>query len=439
MASGVFRGVLLGLVWAVVVCGSGEASESNGLPGPGEIERAILESLPAYWGIAGSSVTDPVDYGNPVEPEWRWRYEAVIAPKEPLFFEGGRVEEVILLQPSLDVESRETVYGVARATFHAGKWSMDVAHDNRPFEVRGRPASYFAGRVVILGSPEEQAELEAVRERNVKTLEARHEARMAAVRVEQRTALAEAEEKAKTEREAEEAKNEAMLALMKRQMDSAVAEIEQGVYRTVEAAVKEREAQMEALTIEMASAEERHKANLAAARAEWESELAVLNVEEEKKLAVAAEAHRAGLAASEAELKARGEEHRARIAESERLVEFAAREKEAIAAETAAVSALDEAVVALLRQETETVAKAGELMDARREALAGLLARLQAVGSGEEYQSMVATVAETGPDWLFAAVMRYGLDSEKQAMRVVAWTHLIGTDLEHLGSLGLRV
>ena len=276
MTNRALTGVLVAFLGVILVCVPGVAAEKNELPGKSDIERAVVETLPAFWGLASISVTEPVDYGNPVEPDWRWRYEAVITPREPLFFEGGTVEEVVLLQPSLDLESQETVYGIARATFHAGIWNLEIAHDNRPFESRGLPASFFSGRVVILGSPEEQAELEEVRERNLKTLQARHEARIAAVKVEQQTALAEAEETARTELAIAQADHEAMLASLKQQTDEGIAEIQETVRKIVLAAGEEHDAKLEALKIEKGTADERHKAQLAAVRADLETELAAL-------------------------------------------------------------------------------------------------------------------------------------------------------------------
>ena len=146
------------------------AATINEPPEDDEINQAIAGTLPGYWALHSSILTGPVDYGNAIEPDLRWRFETVITPKEPLFTQGGKRDKVVLLQPSLVPESQETLYGIARATFHAGSWSIEIGHENKPFESRGLPASFFPGRTVAIGSPEEKAELEETQKRVVDEL-----------------------------------------------------------------------------------------------------------------------------------------------------------------------------------------------------------------------------------------------------------------------------
>ena len=166
------------------------AATINEPPGDSEIEQIIAERLPGYWGLHSNTFTGPVDYGNAIEPDWRWRFETVITPKEPLFVQGGKRDNVVLLQPTLYPGSQETLYGIARATFHAGSWSIEIGHENKPFESRGLPASFFPGRTVAIGSPEEQTELEETQKRALEALQARHEAEVLALKNKQETALA---------------------------------------------------------------------------------------------------------------------------------------------------------------------------------------------------------------------------------------------------------
>ena len=70
------------------------AATINEPPGDSEIEQVIAEELPGYWGLHSNSLTGPVDYGNAIEPDWRWRFETVITPKEPLFMQGGKRDNV---------------------------------------------------------------------------------------------------------------------------------------------------------------------------------------------------------------------------------------------------------------------------------------------------------------------------------------------------------
>ena len=154
------------------------AAAANEPPSADDVELLIANTLPGYWKIDQLSLSDPVDYGNPVEPEWRWRYEALITPKEPLYVDGGRHEEVVLLKLGLGPESAQTLYGVAVATFQAGNWSGEARHENRPFDHGGEPASFFPGRTVVVGSPEERELREAAWQRELEELEAEHKARI---------------------------------------------------------------------------------------------------------------------------------------------------------------------------------------------------------------------------------------------------------------------
>ena len=187
--------LLIGLCLGLACVGRAvSAAAANSPPTADEVEQLIANTLPGYWKVDQLSLSDPVDYGNPVEPEWRWRYEALIAPKEPLYVDGGRHEGVVLLELSLGPESAQTLYGVAIATFQAGSWSGEARHENRPFDHGGEPASFFPGRTVVVGSAEERELREANWRREREELEARHKANVAASRIEYQGELAAANE-----------------------------------------------------------------------------------------------------------------------------------------------------------------------------------------------------------------------------------------------------
>ena len=133
----------LGLGYAAATAANGSART---VPSPDELERTIASNLPGYWRIGEMSLTEPVNYGNQVEPDWRWRFEARISPREVLYTEGERRGALIALEPGIGPEVEYTLYGIARATFHAGKWNAEITHENRPFEHAGQPASFFSGR-----------------------------------------------------------------------------------------------------------------------------------------------------------------------------------------------------------------------------------------------------------------------------------------------------
>ena len=174
------------------------AAAADSPPTADEVEQYIAITLPGYWKVDQLSLSDPVDYGNPIDPEWRWRYEALIAPKEPLYVDGGRHEGVVLLELNLSPESPQTLYGVAIATFQAGSWSGEPRHENRPFDHGGQPASFFSGRTVVVGSPEERELREATRRGELEELEAKHKAERAVVKIQHQAALTTAKDAHRT-------------------------------------------------------------------------------------------------------------------------------------------------------------------------------------------------------------------------------------------------
>ena len=238
------------------------AATADSAPTADEVEKFIATSLPGYWKVDQLNLSDAVDYGNSVEPEWRWRYEAVLAPKEPLYLKSGRHEGVVLLELNLGPESLQTLYGVVLATFYAGRWSGEARHENRPFDHGGQPASFFPGRTVVVGSPEERELRDATQRRVLEKLEATHKAESAALKIEQQAALA--------------------------------------------------------------SAKDTNRTALASLKAEHDAERERREAEHQNELARAAAQHAEQRASLEADLKAEAERRRVEITESEKLIELTA-------------------------------------------------------------------------------------------------------------------
>ena len=206
-----FRTLLLLALFLGLACvgRAAGAAAANGPPTADEVEQFIATTLPGYWKVDQLSLSDPVDYGNPIEPEWRWRYETTIVPKEPLYVDGGRHEGVVLLELSLSPESPQTLYGVVIATFHAGSWSGEARHENRPFDHGGQPASFFPDRTVVVGSPEERELREATRQRKLDEFADTHKTEIARLNIEHEAALARAKDAHRTALERLKAEHDA--------------------------------------------------------------------------------------------------------------------------------------------------------------------------------------------------------------------------------------
>ena len=375
--------LLIGLCLGLACVGRAvSAAAANSPPTADEVEQLIANTLPGYWKVDQLSLSDPVDYGNPVEPEWRWRYEALIAPKEPLYVDGGRHEGVVLLELSLGPESAQTLYGVAIATFQAGSWSGEARHENRPFDHGGEPASFFPGRTVVVGSAEERElreanwqrereELEASWQREREELEARHKANVAASRIEHQGKLA--------------------------------------------------------------AAKDAHRAALDRLKVDLEAERERREIEHQNEMAGAVAAHAEQLAFLEARLEAEAEQRRAEITESEKLTELTAEARDRLAALQAAeaerFAAASDRLTALQAEEAEMLADSERFHEARRVALKKLFDRLGVMTGPDDYLALLDIASESELDWMRVAVLRHGLGSGDLASSRAAWRHLLQADM----------
>ena len=367
------------------------AAAANSPPSAEEVEQFIATTLPGYWKVDQLSLSEPVDYGNPVEPEWRWRYEALIAPKEPLYVDGGRHEKVVLLELSLSPESPQTLYGVAIATFQAGIWRGEARHENRPFDHGGQPASFFPGRTVVVGSPEERELREATRQRELEELEATHKAKRAALKIEHQAALARAKDS-----------HRAALESLKAEHD---------------AERKRREAEHQNELATAAAQRSERLASLESLKAEHDAERERREVEHQNELATAAARHAEQLAALEADLKAEAERRRVEITKTEKLTELSAEASQKLAALHAA--------------EAEMLAASERLHEARRVGLKKLSDMLGVVTSSDDYLALLDTASEGQLDWMRVAVLRHGLGSDNLALGAAARRHLLQADVEN--------
>ena len=394
---------LLAAAWCLALGYAGTTAASGSaqtVPSPGELESAIASNLPGYWRIGALSLTEPVNYGNQVEPDWRWRFEARVAPREVLYTEGERRGALIVLETGIGPDVEYTLYGIARATFHAGRWNAEITHENRPFEHAGQPVSYFPGRTVLSGSDEDRTLRERAQARSFEGLEARYEAERKALRVEHEAALARGKETHRTTLE----------------------KMEQGH------------------TNEREQREAEHRLALEQARTRHLEGLAELEFEHEAALALAKETHRTTLEKMEQdhtnEREKREAEHRlvleeARIRQREGLAELEARARQA-AADIANSHKLEEVVAeatkrvdALHDAEAKLLAATEELATDRRTALAELVGRIDAAQIAEEYVALVDAAREGGVEWMHLTVLREGLGAESAEVREAAWGELV--------------
>ena len=385
--------------------GTGAAATTDP-PGPDVVGQTIGAMLPGYWTVQSLQLTGPVDYGNAIDPDWRWRFEATLTPKEPLYVNAGDFDGVVLLEPTLNSESQETLYGTVRATFRAGRWNTEVSLENRPFDGRGLPGSFFAGRTVVVGSEEEQAVRDDAHQRFVEGLEDQHARQRAATEQQHKTELAEAEVAHRQE----------------------LAELEKWHETTLTALKMKLAADAQQQAEELIAAEQRRKTDLAQAEAAHRQELAKLEQQHESALA----ALKAKLAA-DAELRheefAAAQELRSIDRQGMRRATVSAEQLTTLAAQTeTTMAALKAQLETLAAVEAETLAATTRVVKGREEALQTLLGELDAAATAERYRIVLDTVSEPDAPWLLESALRHGLRAEDQAMQRHAWLRLLQSD-----------
>ena len=155
-------------------CLTSEAATPDA-PSTDAVPTVLEEALPGFWSVHRLVLSEPVDYGNAVEPDWRWRFEAAITPREALYAPVEKLGDVVLVERTLEPKaSQQSMYGIARATFQAGSWKFELKLENRPFENQGQPRSFFKARTAVAGSEEERELRGNAHQRFVRDLEAQH-------------------------------------------------------------------------------------------------------------------------------------------------------------------------------------------------------------------------------------------------------------------------
>ena len=373
-------------------------------PGSDVVGQTLGAALPGYWAVQRLELTEPVDYGNAVDPDWRWRFEAAITPKEALYTEADKYGDVVLLNLTLEPEhSLETLYGTARATFHAGQWKTELTLENRPFDNRGLPRSFFAGRTAVVGSEEAQALRDNAHQRLVEKLEDQHAQQRAATEQRHKTELAEAE-----------AAHRQNLAMLKQQHETMLAALKMKLAADAQQRGDEFAAAEPRHKTELAEAEAAHRQNLTMLEQQHEAALAALKV----KLAADAEQRREEFAAAN--------ELRSIDQEGMRKATASAEQLTALAAQTeVAMAALKAQVETLATGEAETLAATMRVVEGREQAMATLAGELEGAQSIERYRIVLDAIAEPEAPWMLEAALRHGLAASDSAMRNHAWLRLL--------------
>ena len=143
---------------------------------------ALAFELPGYWRLAELELGDGVAEGEALVQ----RFEATIELTTPTYLEQETAGPVVLVVPAAEAETRRELFGAVRWHRDGDDWQSSFELENDPIEGLGRPLDFFAGRVLVAGSPEaaewralEQAETAARLEEEAELAELARQAELA--------------------------------------------------------------------------------------------------------------------------------------------------------------------------------------------------------------------------------------------------------------------
>jgi hypothetical protein len=155
------------------------------------------------------AITASVNTGDAVEPNIKQRIEADISPTADLYLEdakaAGRYGSYIVVLPSSPAKSARKLYAVSTATYRAGQWQFDTKIENG-VDGFGKPADLFPRPILVEGGDDEARYFDRIKLSATRQAEAQ----LASLQEDLKARLQMATAKAQQERDAELARLQVM-------------------------------------------------------------------------------------------------------------------------------------------------------------------------------------------------------------------------------------
>ncbi len=132
------------------------------------VKKQFSSELPPGWKVASFKVEAEEESGSKVEPVWRYRFLAEIAPTEDLFRKAGTLQDTDILKQTQKKNQARQLHGQAVSVLYAGEWQSQLDLNHRSSEPFGLPASSFSQRYVIQGSSDYKKLLKNAKENHQK-------------------------------------------------------------------------------------------------------------------------------------------------------------------------------------------------------------------------------------------------------------------------------
>lgn len=116
------------------------------------IKKSLTEDLPTGWQLVDFKVEAEEEVGTKVEPVWRYRFTARIAPTETTYSRIGKLNDTDILKIAQKKKQKFTIHGIGQSALYGGNWrgyirNFDPATEFEP----GRLLTSF-NKHVIYGS-----------------------------------------------------------------------------------------------------------------------------------------------------------------------------------------------------------------------------------------------------------------------------------------------
>lgn len=124
-------------------------------PGLERIGETLQTVLPAYWKVSGIKIIATVNEGDAVDPKLKQRIEAKVLPVSALYTEApgtaGKLSPYVIVIETAPADKPRTLYGIAYASYRAGKWSIRIGLENGVDQL-GKPIDLIDRPTVVAGS-----------------------------------------------------------------------------------------------------------------------------------------------------------------------------------------------------------------------------------------------------------------------------------------------
>jgi len=135
-------GLLASMAVVLAACGNS---------GP-DLKAHYQETLPPNWTLESFSVEAKEEVGTKVAPEVHSRFKAEVAPTTDLVQKVGTLADTDVLKVTVKKGEDNKVFGIARSRYIGEEWKTRFELSEAPNFGAGKPASEFAAKQVVVGS-----------------------------------------------------------------------------------------------------------------------------------------------------------------------------------------------------------------------------------------------------------------------------------------------